>query len=468
MSQKHSQVYVNRTLNLKRINWIGFDMDHTLVRYDSRNFEALAHQVMIKKLIEDRGYPKSVGQLDFEFDRAIRGLVMDIDKGNILKLSRHSAIRVSYHGLNQINYSQQKKIYKSTYIDLGDPAFDIVNTTFSIAICVLFAQLIDLKDTSETKTLPDYKTIAADLVFVLDKAHRDGSLKGEVANNLDDYILKDEKVVEGLLRYRKHGKKLFIVTNSEFHYTKLLLDYAINPFLKGETWQDLFEIVITAAEKPRFFFDKLKFLKIDPETGSMMNLDGKFGPGVYQGGCASIFTTDLNLSADEILYIGDHIYGDVVRLKKDCAWRTALVVEELDDEITKLNKAQPFVEKINDLMAQKIPLEIEIDNYISERIESGSTDKEDKINQLMSQVSDIDKKIAPLIKSQQEIYNPWWGDVMRVGIEESFFAYQMERYACIYMAKIQDLLNMCPRTYFRSQKRLMPHETISEIAEPQS
>ena len=37
--------------------------------------------------------------------------------------------------------------------------------------------------------------------------------------------------------------------------------------------------------------------------------------------------------------MGDHIYGDVLRLKKDLAWRTALVVEELEEEIAKEQEA---------------------------------------------------------------------------------------------------------------------------------
>ena len=52
-----SGVYVNRTLNLKRIRFLGFDMDHTLVRYQSENFEALAHRIMLEKLVSDKNYP---------------------------------------------------------------------------------------------------------------------------------------------------------------------------------------------------------------------------------------------------------------------------------------------------------------------------------------------------------------------------------------------------------------------------
>ena len=43
-----NKVYVNRTLNLKKIKYLGLDMDHTLVRYNSENFERLSHSIIIE------------------------------------------------------------------------------------------------------------------------------------------------------------------------------------------------------------------------------------------------------------------------------------------------------------------------------------------------------------------------------------------------------------------------------------
>src|SRR5947209_7656297 len=107
------RVFVNRTLNLKRIRFLGFDMDHTLVLYNSAAFEELAHRTMIEKLVRDKGYPATVLDLKFSYDRAIRGLVIDKIQGNVLKLSRYSAIRVSYHGIQPIDYREQTRLYKS-------------------------------------------------------------------------------------------------------------------------------------------------------------------------------------------------------------------------------------------------------------------------------------------------------------------------------------------------------------------
>src|SRR5690606_37938413 len=118
----------------------------------------------------------------------------------------------------------------------------------------------------------------------------DGSLKQHICSDLENYVIREPNVVNGLRRCIRHGKKIFILTNSDYHYTNLLLSYAINPFLgEGETWPDLFEYVITLSNKPRFFYDNFKFLRVDPETGTMTNTIGSISPGIYQGGCARKF-----------------------------------------------------------------------------------------------------------------------------------------------------------------------------------
>jgi HAD superfamily 5'-nucleotidase-like hydrolase len=455
MSQK---VYVNRTLNLKRIRYIGVDMDHTLIRYHSEEFEKLSHSVIKEKLIKNKSYPESVRGLTFDYNLAIRGLVVDRKKGNLLKLNRHSAIRASYHGLSPVDFKTQQKMYKSTYIDLSDPSYMAVDTTFSISLATLISQIVELKKT-DPAGFPDYGIIADDVLNMLDEAHRDGSLKEVVKKDLARFIIKDPQVVEGLERYKIHGKKIFVVTNSDYAYTKLLLDYAVNPFLKDhKSWMELFEIVVTFAQKPRFFYDNLKFLKVDPATGSMINYDQQLAPGVYQGGGAQVFTKDLGLEGDEILYIGDHIYGDILRLKKDCGWRTAMVIEELDTEVIANRKCEPIMQEIEALMKKKEPMEDELTNLITKRIEKKIDVEDSRIESLQKQISEIDTHISSLIKKQNTAYNAHWGPLMRAGNEESYFAHQVDRYACVYMTKLSDLLDLSPRTYFRAPRRPLSHE----------
>lgn len=191
----------------------------------------------------------------------------------------------------------------------------------------------------------------------------------------------------------------------------------------------------------------------------MTNTMGAIVPGVYQGGNAKKFTEDLNIRGDEILYIGDHIYGDILRLKKDCNWRTALVVEELGEEITAQTQAIPVEKKITEAMEIKKDLEKQYVNLYTKIIDEGASKEHNKeLRELQAEISRIDALLTKLIKEQQTYFNPKWERVFRAGAEESYFAYQVDRFACIYMEKLSDLLEYSPVTYFRANRRLLAHD----------
>src|SRR3990167_1328078 len=439
-------------------------MDHTLIRYQTKNFEETVYKLVVERLILDKGYPDKIKQCQFDFAHAIRGLVVDCQNGNILKLSRFAAIRQSTHGTKLIDYSEQKQFYRSVYVDLGDPNYIAIDTAFSIAFCVLYAQLVDYKD-QYPLSLPNYREIALDVLHTVDLIHADGSLKKIISENLDHYVIREREVVDGLKRYVHFGKKIFVLTNSEYPYAKLLLDYAINPFLaKNEHWSDLFEFVITQANKPRFFYDNLTFLKINPDDALMTNLPDKIVSGVYQGGNAKKFTDDLHLNGDEILYIGDHIYGDVLRLKKDCNWRTALVVEELGAEIASQQQAFPIQKKISEAMQVKVGFEEQYTLLCSQRIDEQTDKYDESINEVQQKITVLDKNISELLKEQHQWFNPFWDRVFRAGAEESYFAYQVEHYACIYIESLASFLQHSPLSYFRANRRPLAHDLDMKMA----
>lgn len=453
-------IYVNRTLNMKQIAAIGFDMDYTLVRYDSEAFEEMTYNEIRKKLCELRNYPAIINSLKFQFNLAIRGLVIDKPLGNILKLSTYSKVKHAYHGMMEMDFKSQQKIYQGLTIDLNDSArFAIVDTTFSISYCVLYMQIVELKDKHPELNFPDYKTIEEHLLEALDVSHRDGTLKNQVRKNVKKYIVQDAGCVEALERFKRHGKKLWVITNSDYEYSKLLLDYAINPFLsEHEDWSDLFNLVVTAASKPKFFTDKMPLLKIDPKHGYMTNHHGPIEDGIYQGGSAQVLQKNAGLSGEQILYLGDHIYGDVLSIKKTCNWRTALVIDELLTEREALVKTEAISNEINVLMSQKVELEQRLDDIFDREIDKGKKPDKEKVQAQFQKIEKVDKKIGKLIRSHTKYFNPYWGETMRAGVEPSRLAGQIEKYACIYMAKISDFTEFSPRSYFRPKKKTLPHE----------
>jgi len=460
----HMNIFVNRTLNLKKIKAIGFDMDYTLVRYNAENFERLAYEHVLEKLHSVKKYPKQVLDLKFNYHQVIQGLVIDKRRGNLLKLSRYGQVKQASHGTSPMPFREQQETYLRKVIDVGDPTIQSLDTSFSLSNGVLYAQLIDLKD--KGLALPSYEVLAEELKEMIDLVHAEGPLKEAVAKNISTYIVKDPEIPQVLEKLKRSGKKLLVITNSEYSYTKTLLDYAIQPYLKEHKhWSELFEVIITLSQKPRFFTERANFLSIDAKTGLMSNHFGTITPGIYQGGHAKKLQKDLKLEGDEILYLGDHIYGDVVSIKKSFNWRTGLVLEPLIEEREVIHQAKNLQHTIDLLMKQKEHFEWEfyrnededVQNVFFKRSQSEAPTSE-YLNACREDMDKINTQLSQLITQHSALFNPYWGELMRAGNEESFIAGQVEKYACIYMTKISDLLGYSPATYFRPRRRTLPHE----------
>lgn len=450
-------IFINRTLNMKRIKAIGFDMDYTIVRYNTEAFEKFTHGAVLKKLVSEKKYPEEILKLEFDFKRVIQGLVIDKKKGNLLKVSRFGKVKSSYHGLAPIDFKEQQKMYGNGVIDLSDVHIQSLDTNFAVSNGVLYAQLVELK--KKGLPFPDFESLADDVKEVLDICHSDGTLKNEVRNNISKYIIQDPEVVSLFERYKRYGKKLLVITNSDFSYTKLLLDYTINPFLKEhKDWSELFEITITLASKPRFFTVKTPFLSIDPATALMRNAEGKITKGIFQGGFAGRLQKDLGLEGDEILYLGDHIYGDVVSIKKTFNWRTALVLDPLAEEIEAIKQSASIQSDIDKQMTIKESLEHQLNEIDIRKNELHEDVSKEELNALFNEIDKVNSVISELLEQHKKFFNPYWGEMMRAGLEESRFADQVEKYACIYMTKVGDLISYSPRTYFRPFRRTLPHE----------
>ena len=60
MIAMEKQIFCNRSLNMKNIIAVGFDMDYTLAQYMPETFESLAYEGTVRKLVYDLGYPSEV------------------------------------------------------------------------------------------------------------------------------------------------------------------------------------------------------------------------------------------------------------------------------------------------------------------------------------------------------------------------------------------------------------------------
>jgi hypothetical protein len=325
-----------------------------------------------------------------------------------------------------------------------------------------------------------YSEVYRDLREWIDLSHQDGSIKNQVLADPEKYIDRDKHLVETLVKLIDGGKKLFLLTNSDWPYTNAVMSYILND-MHGDfpRWQDYFEHIIVSSGKPNFFTGSNPFYEVVTDKEGLLRLHrGPLVPQrVYHGGNAILFERLTQQKGDQILYCGDHIYGDIQRSKELFNWRTLLVVQELEEELVKLERLQPEFERIMESIRREEELQEEAQALRSEigtlqrRLHMPGSDKQkeqkqtSKLREYQEQLGRKEQQIEEqhrLIKEQihhrDKAIHPNWGELMRTSLERSRFAKQIESYACLYTSRVTNLRNYSFSQKFRSYRDMMPHD----------
>ena len=476
--QKWQRIFVNRSLNMGSIKSIGFDMDHTLAPYHRENFETLAFSKTVEKFVA-AGYPAELADLHFDPNFVIRGLLVDRERGNLLKVDGHKYVKMAFHGHTPLSKEERHATYNAESFRAHD--FLSIDTFFALSEVQLFIEIVNYMSQHPGKIAKSFKEVYADLRKFIDLSHNDGSIKTEVMNHPDRYIIKDRHMTETLLRLITAGKKLFLLTNSQWEYTNFVMKYLLDGTDENyPDWRDFFEFIFVGTNKPSFFTSNQPFLEVMTDSGLLRNPVKHFEKHhIYYGGNATLFQAMTNQKGDEILYLGDHIYTDIIRSKELFNWRTLLIVEELDHELPKCETYAPLADEINQMLhlleiedekAQILRSRIENDRMLLER-NGTPLDKKKKvtheknITELSQRLLAKEEEIAALhnsikfmILEREKNFHPLWGELMRVGWEKSRFAKQIEEYACLYTGRVTNLRFYSPFKRFTSPRDLMPHD----------
>lgn len=464
-------VFVNRTINLRSIKAIGYDMDYTLVHYRVADWEERAFEHARERLGEN-GWP--VDELEFDPSKVIRGLAIDLDEGNLVKATRFGYVIRASHGTSFLEYDQLRQTYAGVFVDLAEERFVFINTLFSLSEASLFAQLVDLMDRGRIAEGIGYRGLYQAVRTSLDGAHNDGTLKADILADPDRFIAPDPEAVLALLDQLNANKTLMLITNSEWGYTTRIMEYAFDPYLPaGMKWRDLFAAIIVSADKPAFFTSSKPLYKVVDEGASLLRPhSGKIEPGsVFFGGCARRVESSLDLSGDEILYVGDHLFGDVHYSKALLRWRTALILRELESEVSSLIEFQPRAGRLAELMEQKSRLEAAVAavRLAMQRRRLGYAPAPEGVaadrstaDEIKRHLARLDAEITPLAIASSQLRNKAWGPLMRAGIDKSLFARQVERYADCYTSRVGNFLYATPFAMLRAARVDLPHDAVTE------
>jgi HAD superfamily 5'-nucleotidase-like hydrolase len=457
---------------MRSIRAVGFDMDYTLVHYDERAWEARAY-AHVQQLLLDAGLP--VAHLQFQPDLFARGLVFDRALGNVVKANRFGYVTQAAHGTQLLDHETQRKVYSQVWVDLSEPRWVFLNTLFSLSEACIYGQLVDLLDAGKlTGNLAgklDYDRLVDVVADTMNKAHLEGRLKAEIIADPQRFVDLDPLLVQTLLDLRQAGKKLFLATNSEWHYTQPMMAWTFAPSLGNADWRSLFDLIIVQAKKPSFFDGSAALTEVLDDQGSERPVDGPLRAGaIYRGGNAQLVQEHFGVDGAEILYVGDHVYADVHVSSQIRRWRTALVLRELEREVVQERAFAAEQRELETLMHDKGLLEHEqsILRLALQRLEHGSEVPPDapaspallheRLRVLRSATEALDQRIAPMVRRSGQIGHEHWGPLLRAGNDKSRLARQIERHADVYTSRVSNLLHLTPFGYLRAARGSLPHD----------
>jgi 5'-nucleotidase len=478
---RKNRVFCNRNLRMDTIEMIGFDMDYTLALYHQDRLEQLSIELTLQKLVDKHGYAPEIRDLGYDPRWAIRGLVVDKKHGNLFKMDRHAYVGRCYHGFRELTHDERKQTYRNEKINLSSDRYEWIDTLFSLPEAVMYAALVDW---SERGARPvDYDRLFTDIRTAIDEAHRDDTLKSVIKADLAAFIVKDPQLGEALHKFRSSGKKLFLLTNSLYDYTAAVMSYLLDGERKAyPSWRNYFDIVMVGAGKPAFFNELRPFVHIDPVSGAPIANGGEpvkhlARDKVYQAGNVVAFEQITGIKGEQVLYIGDHIYGDILRLRKQHMWRTAMVLQELEREIAVSDRLEGQIKDLELLDRRHRNLESEIDYQslrlkkiqrllddpatvaaLRPRLEEARKATRESLDALRDRAGLMDSEVGSLEDRIDRAYNAHWGSCLREGNENSRFGEQVNDYADLYTSRVSNFGPYSPLRYFRAPRRPMPHE----------
>ncbi|KAM6178282.1 LOW QUALITY PROTEIN: 5'-nucleotidase domain-containing protein 4 [Rhynchocyon petersi] len=115
-----------------------------------------------------------------------------------------------------------------------------------------------------------------------------------------------------LLEKMKGVGKVFLATTGSYNYT--------GAGASARPWRSYFDLIVD-TQKPKFFVEGTVLRQVNMAMTSI------------EAGSSDVVCERLRHWEKDILYIGDHIFGDILKSKKQQGWWTCLVIPELSREL---------------------------------------------------------------------------------------------------------------------------------------
>ncbi|CAN0912237.1 5'-nucleotidase domain-containing protein DDB_G0275467 [Linum grandiflorum] len=395
-------IYVNKNLRLDNIQVYGFDYDYTLAHYSS-NLQSLIYDLAKEHMVNELRYPEICMRFTYDPTFPIRGLYYDRKNGCLLKLDFFGSIEPDgcYFGRRK-----------------------------ACLIADIVQHFVD------AKLEFDASYIYQDVNRAIQHVHRSGSAHRGILSNPQKYLLKNQEVLRFLKMLREKGKKLFLLTNSPYYFVDGGMRYMLEDSIGcGDSWRDLFDVVIAKANKPDFYTSEHPFRCYDTErdTLAFTKVETFVQDKIYYHGCLKTFLEITKWRGPEVIYFGDHLFSDL-RGPSKAGWRTAAIIRELE---AKFHIIQELLGRLHSIVP--------------------NSNRSETYGLLLKE---LNEKRQEARETMRKMFNESFGATFLTDTgQESAFAYHIHQYADVYTSKPENFLLYPPEAWLHVpfDVKIMPH-----------
>ncbi|CAN1165447.1 5'-nucleotidase domain-containing protein DDB_G0275467 [Linum perenne] len=444
-------IYVNKNLRLDNIQVYGFDYDYTLAHYSS-NLQSLIYDLAKEHMVNELRYPEICMRFTYDPTFPIRGLYYDRKNGCLLKLDFFGSIEPDgcYFGRRKLSRKEIEVIYGTRHIG-RDQARGLVGLMdfFCFSEACLIADIV--QHFVDAKLEFDASYIYQDVNRAIQHVHRSGSAHRGILSNPQKYLLKNHEVLRFLKMLREKGKKLFLLTNSPYYFVDGGMRYMLEDSIGcGDSWRDLFDVVIAKANKPDFYTSEHPFRCYDTErdTLAFTKVETFVQEKIYYHGCLKTFLEITKWRGPEVIYFGDHLFSDL-RGPSKAGWRTAAIIRELENEIRIQNGDRYRFEQAKFHIIQELLGRLHSIVPNSNRSESYGL-----------LLEELNQKRQEARRTMRKMFNKSFGATFLTDTgQESAFAYHIHQYADVYTSKPENFLLYPPEAWLHVpfDVKIMPH-----------
>jgi HAD superfamily 5'-nucleotidase-like hydrolase len=321
---------------------IGFDLDHTIVRYKLDAFHELMFNTCRDVLVQQHGsYASLISDSVYDSKFCVKGLVYDVLLGNLIAFDMDRIPTVVTHGKTILSEDQVSTIYTFEVCTSYDgtpqhPRWKPLHSSFEAPLGSLISELVQkIDDSSQPQQLPPVN-VYSELWCHIRATY--GVMFGNfdtspyfraIRESPSKYLEKRDELHGWLSQMRNCSDDerpwLFLLTNSGWKYANCIATYAL-----GKNWTQLFDLIVVDGSKPGFFAtdDKFRCHETNNEVDDPVEISRKVAlcGGSYHHLKALLDMTFIDIPY-EVTYVGDHVITDIYGTSQHTPWTTVGIWE---------------------------------------------------------------------------------------------------------------------------------------------